>query len=72
MHHLYKIIKIDNDKPNWFKNYEIDLREILQNKLNNVLPIPFVYISNKWLLFIIHDSDVIEFILNDWVNVWLG
>ena len=69
LHHLCELIIINNNKLNWFKNYEINSRETLQNKLNNALPISFICTSNKQLLFIIHNSNVIEFILNDWVDV---
>ena len=69
MHHLRETITIDNNKPNRFKNYEIDLRETLQNKLNNALPIPFICTSNKRLLFIICDSNTIEFVLNNWIDI---
>ena len=70
--HLSPEESIESEKQSKFNNYYIDSREVLNAKIMNAIPVPFIMTKDGNLLFVFQHSKAIEFKFTELINVQMG
>ena len=70
--HLSPEESIESEIPSKFQNYYIDSKEILNEKLQNAVPVHFIMTKDGNLLFVFQYSEAIEFKFTELIDVQMG
>ena len=70
--HLSKTNNSETENKNKFTNYEIEDTDVLQKKLRQCTPIPFVCTDENICFFTFKKCGFIEFAFNELIDIQLG